>query len=74
MDEWHAKGKKWSWVGSQSPLMGDQNEAEWILGHLTRKLEKELEKLHLVRHEPGYAAVTEGRSGRETTEESGIHR
>ncbi|GKT46383.1 outward-rectifier potassium channel TOK1 [Colletotrichum spaethianum] len=34
---------KWSWVGSQSPLMGSQEEAEWILDKLTEKLRDELD-------------------------------
>ncbi|KAK0374607.1 ion channel protein [Colletotrichum limetticola] len=34
---------KWSWVGSQSPLMGSQEECEWILEKLTEKLRDELD-------------------------------
>ena len=34
--------KKWSWLGPRSPLMGDTEEAEWILSKLTETLEKEL--------------------------------
>ncbi|KAF6821472.1 Outward-rectifier potassium channel TOK1 [Colletotrichum plurivorum] len=34
---------KWSWVGSQSPLMGSLEEAEWILEKLTEKLRDELD-------------------------------
>ncbi|KUI55611.1 Outward-rectifier potassium channel TOK1 [Cytospora mali] len=33
---------QWSWVGSRSPLMGSQEEAEWILGKLEKKLMNEL--------------------------------
>ncbi|TPX14644.1 uncharacterized protein E0L32_005336 [Thyridium curvatum] len=33
---------QWSWVGTRSPLMGSQQEAEWILGKLTERLQKEL--------------------------------
>lgn len=33
---------QWSWVGSRSPLMGSQEEAEWILEKLTQKLTQEL--------------------------------
>lgn len=38
------KGKRqpWSWVGSRSPLMGSQEEAEWILEKLTERLKEEL--------------------------------
>ncbi|KAK0709425.1 hypothetical protein B0T26DRAFT_405084 [Lasiosphaeria miniovina] len=34
--------KSWSWVDSRSPLMGSQEEAEWILEKLTRRLTEEL--------------------------------
>lgn len=33
---------QWSWVGSRSPLMGSQEEAEWILEKLEQKLAEEL--------------------------------
>ena len=36
--------KKWSWLGPRSPLMGDTEEAEWVLDKLTETLEKELKK------------------------------
>ncbi len=32
----------WSWVGSKSPLMGSQEEADWILERLIARLEDEL--------------------------------
>ncbi|KAG7284927.1 hypothetical protein NEMBOFW57_009542 [Staphylotrichum longicolle] len=35
--------KRWSWVGSKSPLMGAQEEAEWILERLIARLGEELE-------------------------------
>ncbi|KAK3316120.1 hypothetical protein B0H66DRAFT_641019 [Apodospora peruviana] len=43
-DEVNEKGEKkqWSWVGSKSPLMGSQEEAEWILEKLTQRLRDEL--------------------------------
>ncbi|EFQ34427.1 ion channel protein [Colletotrichum graminicola] len=34
---------KWSWVGPQSPLMGSQEESEWILSKLIAKLRDELD-------------------------------
>ncbi|KAF5526267.1 Outward-rectifier potassium channel TOK1 [Colletotrichum aenigma] len=34
---------KWSWVGSQSPLMGSLEECEWIIEKLTEKLRDELD-------------------------------
>lgn len=36
---------KWSWVGNRSPLMGNKEEAEWVLEKLTRTLERELETM-----------------------------
>ncbi|KAM0275124.1 hypothetical protein ACHAQH_007528 [Verticillium albo-atrum] len=37
-------GDTWSWVGSRSPLMGSQEESEWLLRKLTQKLQDELKK------------------------------
>lgn len=36
---------EWSWVGNRSPLMGNKEEAEWVLERLTQTLERELEAL-----------------------------
>ena len=33
---------KWSWVGNRSPLMGSQEESEWILDRLTNRLRESL--------------------------------
>ncbi|CAH0015087.1 unnamed protein product [Clonostachys rhizophaga] len=33
---------KWSWVGHRSPLMGSQEESEWILDRLTCRLRESL--------------------------------
>ncbi|KAB5543009.1 ion channel protein [Coniochaeta sp. 2T2.1] len=40
--EGHKGQTQWSWVGSRSPLMGSQEEAEWVLEKLTQKLTQEL--------------------------------
>jgi potassium channel subfamily K, other eukaryote len=40
-----AKRLQWSWVGAKSPLMGEQEEAEWILQKLMKKLELELKQV-----------------------------
>jgi potassium channel subfamily K len=32
----------WSWVANRSPLIGDQEEAQWVLGKLTKVLDCEL--------------------------------
>jgi potassium channel subfamily K, other eukaryote len=34
--------KEWSWLGNRSPLMGDKDEAEWILESLFAVLERDL--------------------------------
>jgi hypothetical protein len=36
---------QWSWVGAKSPLMGDKEEAEWILQQLMKKLAQELKQV-----------------------------
>lgn len=36
---------QWSWVGSRSPLMGSQEEAEWILEKLEQRLAEELRSM-----------------------------
>ncbi|KAF1992331.1 voltage-gated potassium channel [Aulographum hederae CBS 113979] len=37
--------KQWSWLGTRSPLMGNQNEAEWILERLAATLERQMAKM-----------------------------
>jgi potassium channel subfamily K len=37
--------KKWSWLGTRSPLMGDKGEAEWVLERLSMTLEKQLKSM-----------------------------
>ncbi|KKY21340.1 putative potassium channel [Phaeomoniella chlamydospora] len=34
--------RSWSWIGNRSPLMGNKDEAEWVLERLVGKLEGEL--------------------------------
>ncbi|KAL9100286.1 MAG: hypothetical protein Q9163_004318 [Psora crenata] len=42
----NGEGKKpWSWLGERSPLMGEVEEAEWLLVRLAARLEKELRML-----------------------------
>ena len=36
--------KQWSWLGNRSPLMGETEEAEWVLERLSNTLERELKK------------------------------
>jgi potassium channel subfamily K, other eukaryote len=35
---------KWSWIGSKSPLMGDKDEAEWLLSKLFQRLEESMQE------------------------------
>ncbi|KAL2008969.1 hypothetical protein VTN00DRAFT_7163 [Thermoascus crustaceus] len=39
------KKARWSWIDHTSPLMGDKDEAEWLLEALAETLEKELKRL-----------------------------
>lgn len=34
--------RQWSWLGNRSPLMGETEEAEWVLERLSMTLEREL--------------------------------
>lgn len=34
--------KQWSWMGNRSPLMGEKEEAEWVLDRLVTTLERDL--------------------------------
>lgn len=36
--------RQWSWVGNRSPLMGDAEEAEWVMERLSATLEKKLRR------------------------------
>ena len=45
--------KEWSWLGNRSPLMGETEEAEWVLERLTATLERELKKQHEARKDGG---------------------
>lgn len=39
-----SSGREWSWLGNRSPLMGEMEEAEWVLQRLSVTLEKALKK------------------------------
>ena len=43
-DDKEKGGAKWSWLGTRSPLMGEIEEAEWILERLSLSLEKKLKE------------------------------
>ena len=40
-------GKEWSWLGERSPLMGEMEEAEWVLERLAGRLESCLRDAHV---------------------------
>lgn len=40
----HEETRQWSWLGNRSPLMGETEEAEWVLERLSMTLERELKK------------------------------
>ena len=44
-DDEEGRMRQWSWLGNRSPLMGDTEEAEWVLEKLTMTLEKEMKKV-----------------------------
>ena len=45
--------RQWSWIGNRSPLMGETEEAEWVLERLSMTLEKELKKQNEAKREDG---------------------
>lgn len=42
---------RWSWVGNRSPLMGSQEESEWIFERLTVRLRESLSEERRLQHE-----------------------
>jgi len=53
---------KWSWVGNRSPLMGNKEEAEWVLERLIKTLQRELDSMRKEELE---------KKGEETEDQSG---
>lgn len=56
----------WSWLGTRSPLMGEVEEAEWVLERLSARLEKQLLRLakaHKVGDDSGDVDGDEKRTG-----------
>lgn len=37
--------QNWSWLGIRSPLMGNSNEAQWLLRRFSARLEKEMRRM-----------------------------
>lgn len=42
MEDKNEQVTKWSWIGNRSPLMGDKDEAEWLVEKLFQRLEESL--------------------------------
>lgn len=67
---------QWSWVGARSPLMGSQEEAEWILEKLTQKLTQELKAVRNRKQQGGGEDERDGnaekeRDGSDSTRDTG---
>lgn len=52
-DDENGTVRQWSWLGNRSPLMGEIEEAEWVLERLSMTLEKELKKKHEANNKEG---------------------
>jgi len=46
--------KTWSWIGHRSPLLGDKQEAEWLVEALSDKLERGLKRLRDEKRDNNY--------------------
>ncbi len=44
-DDQNGQVTRWSWIGAQSPLMGDKEEAEWLLERFFQRLEESLNSI-----------------------------
>jgi potassium channel subfamily K, other eukaryote len=63
--------KEWSWLGNRSPLMGDKDEAEWILESLFAVLERDLRnqkdsRQHNQSRNPGRASEAQQNQGKDS--------
>ncbi|KAF1948579.1 voltage-gated potassium channel [Byssothecium circinans] len=75
------EGNTWSWLGIRSPLMGNQNEAQWLLQRLSVTLERELQKMrspHAKKEPPPISMVDlkkrNGSSGSEPEQEKELQK
>ena len=64
-DNEQGKTRQWSWLGNRSPLMGDTEEAEWVLEKLSMTLEKEMKELSEAKTKKDYQGRGEN-AGRRT--------
>jgi len=61
------KLESWSWIGSRSPLMGDQAEAEWLLEKLFQRLEESLHDLKKAKEDDNRRGTAEPHRSRPST-------
>lgn len=61
--------QQWSWVGNRSPLMGDTEEAEWVLERLSATLEKELRRQSKSRKKVAVAKTSSSNGSSKSSEE-----
>ena len=66
--------RQWSWLGSRSPLMGELDEAEWVLERLSLQLEKMLKQQHSKQNSDSNDKPAESRSAKKTSEEDRIRK
>ena len=66
-DDKEDKMKQWSWLGNRSPLMGDKQEAQWVLEKLSLTLET---KLKQQREEQDRKEGERGKDSKERGEDS----
>lgn len=45
-EDWDIIARQWNCVDTNSPLMGNQEEPQWVLKRLTRTLQRELRALN----------------------------
>ena len=68
-DDRNNDGAKWSWVGHRSPLMGEVEEAEWVLERLSAALEARLKEQNRIqrRREDGSSSEDAAPPSRESS-------
>lgn len=72
-DDAQKKQAQWSWVGSRSPLMGSQEEAEWVLEKLTQKLTQELKEARTRTQHGGAEGGRDANARKEGDRDNGTH-
>lgn len=60
-DDRDEMAKQWSWLGNRSPLMGEKEEAEWVLERLSTTLERLLKEQRELKEDERKKERAEGR-------------